>query len=140
MVNIDRTSYLVSEVEEYIEMNTNSPYAKRKLEVVNVNSTSFNNGTGRDYQFGHTIKHPETGETLKPVKGYVGLNESGQDRCYYAEYQDSKGVIYSYTFKFPCFDRESKTSTPKKTISQQLSEDAKTLEEKLAKDNPEMGM
>ena len=140
MINIDRGSFSLEDVEEYIKMNSDNPFTRMKLEVVNVHSTAFNNGTGRDYQHCSVIKHPETGEDLRPIRGYIGFDESRQDRCYYAEYQDDKGRTYSYTFKFPYFDKGTRTMVPKKTISKQLSEDKKALEDKLANENPGMGL
>lgn len=131
MVNIDKDSFTVGDVEEYIKLKSSNFQTNKKLEVVNVNSTSFNNGTSRDYPFCMPIKHPETGETLRPVKGYMGLNEKGDDRCYYAEYQDKKGTTYSYTFKFEEYNEDLKKFFPKKSIREQQAEDLKTLEQSL---------
>lgn len=140
MINIDNGSYSLDEVESYIKSNSDNFLTNKKLEVVNVHSTNFNNGVGRDYEHCMPIKHPETGEELRPIRGYVGLDELRQDRCYYAEYQDKKGRVYSYTYKFPYFDRYAGKTIPSKTISQQLKEDLKSLEEKLANENAGMEM
>ena len=138
MVNINRGSFLISEVEEYIQLKSSNFFTNKKLEVVNVDSTAFNNGTSRDYPHCMPIKHPETGEILKPVRGYMGLNERGTDRCYYAEYQDSKGRAYSYIYQFAEYNLNAGKTCPKKNIAQQLSEDAKTLESN--SNQPEPGM
>ena len=133
MVNIDRDSFTVYDVQDYIKDKTNNFQMNRPLEVVNVNSTSFNNGTGRDYPYWKDIKHPETGEILKAVKGYMGHDELGRDRCYYAEFQDSKGKTYSYSYQFAAY-RDGRQIMPTKSIKQKMAEDLKALEEKLNKE------
>ncbi|MBQ8424756.1 MAG: hypothetical protein IJX17_01890 [Clostridia bacterium] len=135
MANINNDRFLTFEVQDYIKSKTNNFQMNRPLEVVNVNSTAFNNGTGRDYKFCHDIFHPETGERLKPVKGYVGHDELGRDRCYYAEYQDVNGKTYSYAYQFAKYDEktgEKVLST--KSIEQQMKEDLEMLKEKVAKE------
>jgi len=139
MVNINDTSFTVYDVQDYIKSKTNSFQMNKPLEVVNVNSLSFNNGTSRDYKHCSVIQHPETGEELRPVRGYIGFNELGSDRCYYAEFQDSKGKTYSYCFQFADYDSKTGRYYPEKSIEKQRKEDEKVLEETLANQSG-MGM
>ena len=137
MININREKFYLSDVEDYIKKHSDNFQTNRRLEVVDVNSTAFNNGTGRDYEFCMPIKHPETGEELRPVRGYVGFSEMGTDRCYYAEFQDKKGVTYSYAYQFAEFNEITRKFMPAKSISQQMKEDN---EARLANESAGMGM
>ena len=119
-MELQKGRYSVFEVEDYISMHLNR---SEKLEVVNVNSTEFNNGTSRDYQFWSNINHPETGELLKATKGYMGVDSYGQDRCYYAEYQDANGKSYCYVYQFPIYNDAGEVLCQKKSIEQQQRED-----------------
>ena len=52
-----------------------------------------------DYPFWSNIKHPETGKTLRAVKGYCEPTKTsylGERLCYYAEYRDEAGGSYYY--------------------------------------------
>ena len=119
-MELQKGRYSVFEVEDYISMHLNR---SEKLEVVNVNSTEFNNGTSRDYQFWSNINHPETGELLKATKGYMGVDSYGQDRCYYAEYQDANGNSYCYVYQFPIYNDAGEVLCQKKSIEPQQRED-----------------
>lgn len=130
MSNINKCRYSVNEVSDYLRSSSQNFYVRRDLEVVNVNSSAFNNGTSRDYPYCQSIKNPETGELLTPVRGYMGLNEQGTDRCYYAEYSDNKGNIYSYTYQFALYDDNGKQLIPQKDISRQQYEDSQSLARK----------
>ena len=135
MVNISSEKYSLEDVKDYVKNCSHSPYIDNNLESVSVNSKDFYNGTSRDYPFCHSIKHPETGETLRPVKGYMGQNERGNDRCYYAEYADSKGNPYSYIFQFSIYDKDGNLIVPKKTIERQMFEDNQLLQQTIKKLN-----
>lgn len=135
MVNIDKDKFSVFDMEDYIKENTNNFQMTRPLQVVNVHSTEFNNGTGRDYEFCHDIFHPETGEKLKPVRGYVGHDQFGNDMCFYAEFQDNKGQTYSYTYQFAKYDLETgRKILDTKSIKAKMVEDLKILQDKLNKE------
>lgn len=135
MINISNESYTLEDVKDYIRNCSHSTYIDDRLEAVSVTSKDFYNGVSRDYPFCHSIKHPETGETLKPVKGYMGQNERGSDRCYYAEYTDSKGNPYSYIFQFSIYDKDGNLLVAQKTIERQMFEDNKVLEQTLKQQN-----
>lgn len=130
MININECRYSVDQVMDYIRSSSDNYNVRSNLEVVDVNSTSFNNGTSIDYPYCHNIKHPETGEILTPVRGYMGLNEKRTDRCYYAEYCDSKGNIYSYHYQFAVYDADGRQMLPAKDIATQQHEDDRNLERK----------
>lgn len=132
MSYIDKNKYSMSEVKDYIEKNNKPLYMTRLVEV-RVDSNAFNNGTSRDYPFCHTIKHPETGETLYPVKGYMGVNELNKDRCYYAEYMSKKGEYYSYTYKFAMVSRDYRLLAKEISIGKQRKEDDLAYDNKFNK-------
>lgn len=130
MLNINKCRYSVEEVTDYLRSNSKNYYVRKDLEVVDVNSSAFNNGTSRDYPFCHNIKNPDTGELLKPIRGYMGFNEQGTDRCYYAEYSDSKGTIYSYNYQFALYGDNGEQLISQKDISLQQYEDSQSLARK----------
>lgn len=78
------------------------------------------------YEFWSNIRHPDTGETLKAVKGYCNPNNFNE--CYYAEYRDDAGNPYHYLDSRYYHDPELRGN---KSIRQQQSEDAAELERKL---------
>lgn len=133
MSNIDKFGYSVYDVQDYIKSNTDNFQMNKPLEVVNVNSTSFNNGTSRDYPFWQDILNPETGEKLRAVKGYVGHDELGRDRCYYAEFADKNGKTYSYTYQFAMY-KDGVKLLDTKSIKSKMAEDLKQLQENLKKE------
>ena len=133
MANIDKNEYSLKDVKEYVGEHTNNYFISNSIEVVNINMESFNNGTSRDYPFCHSIKHPETGETLYPVRGFVGVNEKGEDRCYYAEYRSTKGEVYSYIYRFPIYDNMGRRLIERKSVGQQQDEDLKEYATKFRK-------
>lgn len=119
-MELQRGKYSISEVEDYVSANSLN---RDRLEVVKVNSSAFNNGTSRDYPFWSNINHPETGELLKATKGYMGVDANGQDRCYYAEYEDLKGNSYCYVYHFPIYNKAGEMLCQRKSIEQQQRDD-----------------
>ena len=134
MIYIDKCRHSMNEVKDYMDKKNKPLYMTRLVEV-RVDSNDFNNGTSRNYAFCHTIKHPETGETLYPVKGYVGPKElqPNKDVCYYAEYVSKKGEYYSYSHKFDLFDKENNYVIREISVNAQHIKDGKTYENKFCK-------
>ncbi len=77
------------------------------------------------YDYWYDIKHPDTGETLKAVKGYCNPNNTNQ--CYYAEYRDEQGRSWHYLDARSYPDPELRGD---KSIQQQISEDASEYKKK----------
>lgn len=133
MVNINKCSYSLVDVKEYVSNHTNNYFIGNNIEVVDINSTGFNSGISRDYPFCHAIQHPETGEILKPVRGFMGTSENGNDRCYYAEYVTKNGEVYSYIYQFAIYDKDGVRIVPTKSIDAQQREDVETYKKKFNK-------
>ena len=81
--NINNGRYSPSQVEETFG---------QQVDIVNI--SEFNEGKGPDYAYWDSITHPETGETLRATRGYLGKQDN---ECYYAEYQNGQGKYYNYT-------------------------------------------
>ena len=83
-----------------------------------------------DYAFSDSIRHPDTGEVLKPVKGYCTGGSSFGRPCYYAEYQGKSGTYYYFDQT-----KYNKSLQGAMTIREQIDEDKQEYLAKLAKEN-----
>ena len=88
MVNITRGSASIEEIEEMTS-------SKGRLTTVYAKYSSDARKDG-DYAFSDSIRHPDTGELLKPVKGYCTSGSSFGRPCYYAEYEGKSGTYYYF--------------------------------------------
>ena len=90
-----------------------------------------------DYPFWSNIKHPETGKTLRAVKGYCEPTKTsylGERLCYYAEYRDEEGKPYYYLdSRYFCKSEFRGTQS----IFEQQLEDKQELKLKLANSDEE---
>lgn len=108
MSHIYRGSASVEEIKNFIgEKDVVVAYAKNQ-----------DNPREIGYDYWYDIKHPDTGETLKAVKGYCNPNNTRQ--CYYAEYQDKNGHSWHYLDSRSYPDPELRGS---KSIQEQINED-----------------
>lgn len=119
MSNISRGSLSMDELKEYISAPLTTIYAKYK----------DNMKVDGDYEFWENIIHPETGESLRAVKGYCDQYGSALNRkCHYAEYQDDKGNSYYYLDT-----KSTRIGLPeyRKDIRTQINEDRQEYEDKV---------
>lgn len=122
MANITRGSASIEEIEDMT-------FSKGRLTTVYA-KYSFDARKDGDYAFSDSIRHPDTGEVLKPVKGYCTDGSSFGRPCYYAEYEGESGTYYYFDQT-----KYNRSLPGAMTIRQQLDEDREAYKEKFAKNS-----